>query len=354
MTDSNKTFNIGISRKLLNPDMSAAIKEIDFTPLLDNARINVSCLPDVDTGELSNADVADLDAGILYLEKITKNTVASGGRLSLLARYGVGFDTLDISACTHGNVAVAIAPQGVRRPVATSVVALMLALTLNLKKKDRLTRDIPNGWNIKSDYNGLGLVGRTLGIVGFGNIGAEVARLAAPFDMQIIAFDPYVSGDSMAGLGVKAVELDDVFRKSDVVSLNCPLNDNTRHLANKERLSMMKAGSYLINTARGPVVDELALIEALQKGEIAGAGLDVFEQEPPDAANPLLTMDNVLLSPHALCFTDQCMGGLGEADIKACLAVMHGKIPDTLVNPDVAEIEAFKRKLDNYGQTYRL
>lgn len=353
MAENSRTFNIGVSRKLLNPDMSAVIKEIDFSPLLDNPRITVSCLPDVDSAELSSADVAELDAGILYLERITKKTVSADTRLAVLARYGVGFDTLDIPACTAAGVAVAIAPEGVRRPVATSVMALMLALSLNLKQKDSLTRDIPRGWEVKSDYNGLGLVGRTLGIVGFGNIGSEVARLAAPFDLDMIAFDPHVDADKLNALGVRAVDLDVVFQEADIVSLNCPLNDTTRHLVNKQRLKMMKPGAYLINTARGPVVDESALIQALQEGEIAGAGLDVFEQEPPDADNPLLSMGNVLLSPHALCFTDQCMGGLGEADIKACLATMHGRLADTLVNPEIAEDASFKRKLANYKDRYQ-
>lgn len=361
MTDAERTFNIGVSRKLLNPDMSAVIKEFDFDLLLNNPRVKLSTLADVDTGVLPAAEVQDLDAAILFLEKISNDTVSGAdsgsldkaGRLSVLARYGVGFDTLDIQACTNANVAVAIAPEGVRRPVATTVIALMLALTLNLKQKDRLTRDIPNGWNIKSQFNGTGLVGRTLGLVGLGNIGAEVVRLAAPFDLELIACDPAVSADEMRALGVRRVELDTVFSDSDIVSLNCPLSDDTHHLANRQKLSLMKPGAFLINTARGPVVEEAALIEALQQGRIAGAGLDVFEQEPPDPSNPLLQMENVLLSPHALCFTDQCMGGLGEADVKACLAIMHGRLPDKLVNPEVVDNPQFKQKLDGYKARFR-
>ena len=128
-------------------------------------------------------------------------------------------------------------------------MALLLALTLNLKQKDSLTRDVPRGWEIKAGYNGLGLVGRTLGIVGFGNIGSEVARLAAPFDLELIAFDPHVTDEKIKAQGVRSVGLDELFRQSDIVTLNCPLNDSTRHLVNSQRLAMMKPGSYLINTA---------------------------------------------------------------------------------------------------------
>lgn len=348
-----KTFNVGISRKLLNPDMTSVIKEVDFSPLIDNTAIKLSTLPDIETGDLSSEVLSNLDAAVLYLERITAETVAGNDRFSLFARYGVGFDTLDIPACTAADIAVAIAPEGVRRPVATSVVSLLLALTMNMKVKDRLARDIPNGWAVKADYNGLGLVGRTLGIVGFGNIGAEVARLLAPFDLNIVAYDPVASAAAMASLGVESVDLDTVFRKADILSLNCPLNDSTFHLVNAERLASMKTGAYLINTARGPVVDESALIEALQSGKLAGAGLDVFENEPPATDNPLLHMDNVILAPHALCFTDQCMGGLGEADVKACLSIMHGRIPDKLVNPEVVDAPGFAAKLGAYKSAHK-
>lgn len=351
--DDSKKFNIGVSRKLLNTDMTAVIAEFDFSLLLENQAIQLSTLPDIETGELSASDIQDLDAAILFLEKVTRETLTDSDRISVFARYGVGFDTLDIPACTESHVAVAIAPDGVRRPVATTVIALLLALTLNMKKKDRLARDIPDGWAIKSNFNGTGLVGRTLGIVGLNNIGAEVARLIAPFDMRVVAYDPIVTPDAMRKLGVSWVDLDMLFKESDIVSLNCPLNDSSFHLVNSDRLASMKDGSYLINTARGSVVDENALIDALQSGKLAGAGLDVFETEPPSPDNPLLKMDNVILAPHALCFTDQCLGGLGEADVKACLSVMHGRVPDTLVNPEVIDSPRFKAKLERYANAFK-
>ena len=345
------SFNVGVTAGLLNADGSGVMPEVDLSPLTDNPAINVTRLRDVQTGELLGADIETLDAAILFLERIVPATFSDGMPLSLLARFGVGYDTVDVDAATAAGVAVAIAPSGVRRPVATSVVALIMALTHNLMQKDRLTRDTPDGWAVKTDYNGIGLVGRTLAGIGLGNIGSEVFRLMAPFGMRMIAHDPYVDAAHAASLGVELVSLDEAFRQADVLTVNCMLNEETRHLVNAERLGLMQAQAYLINTARGPVVDESALITALQRGVIAGAGIDVFEQEPPAADNPLLSMDNVILSPHALCFTDQCMAGLGQADMDACLALMAGQVPEHLVNPEVTEHPRFRQRLEDYARS---
>lgn len=352
MSQPQTKFTIGVSRQLLNEDLTAVIPEFDFTPLLENPAIELTTLAAVGGGDLRSADIEHLDAVILFLERVTSDTVSSSSRTAVFARYGVGFDTLDVEACNQAGIAIAIAPAGVCRPVATTVIALMLALSLNLRKKDELVRSGGASWAAKSELNGMGLVGRTLGIVGLGNIGAEVARLAAPFDMNLIAHDPFISAETAAAVGVKLVSLQEVFTESDVLSLNCPLSPETTGLVDARHLSLMKPTSYLINTARGPVVDEQALIEALQGGVIAGAGLDVFEKEPPDDNNPLLSMPQVILSPHALCFTDQCMAGLGAADVEACLGVMSGTAPRNLANPAVVDSPEFKKRMDALRQRF--
>ena len=260
MSQTENKFTIGVSRQLLNEDLTAVIPEFDFTPLLENPAVELTALAAVGGGDLSAEDIAHLDAVVLFLERVTSNTVSSESRTTVFARYGVGFDTLDVDACNDAGIAIAIAPDGVCRPVATTVIALMLALSLNLLKKDELVRSGAASWASKSDFNGMGLVGRTLGIVGLGNIGAEVARLAAPFGMNLIAHDPLISNDQAESVGVQRVSLQEVFSQSDVLSLNCPLNPETRHLVDEKHLALMKPTSYLINTARGPVVDEKALI----------------------------------------------------------------------------------------------
>ena len=202
------------------------------------------------------------------------------------------------------------------------------------------------------DHMGVGLVERTLGQLGIGNIGAEVFRLAKPFGMRFIAHDPYADPRLAQELGVRLVGLEELFREADVLSVSCPLNDETHHIVNAERLALMKPSAYLINTSRGPVVDEAALTEALQKWRIAGAGLDVFEQEPSPADNPLYGLDNVIVTPHALCWTDQCFAGIGAADVKAVLDVMHGRVPTGIVNREIVDRPAWRAKLERYAATF--
>ena len=185
-----------------------------------------------------------------------------------------------------------------------------------------------------------------------GNIGAELFRLAAPFDLQFIAHDPYLNETQARELNVELVSLDELFFRSDVLSINCPLTESTRHIVNTERLAQMKPTAYLINTARGPVVDQTALAKALQEQQIAGAGLDVLEEEPPPLEDPILQLDNVILTPHALCWTDQCFAGIGEADVKAVLALMQGQVPVGLVNQEVLEHPNWQKKLAYYRQRF--
>ncbi len=256
---------------------------------------------------------------------------------------------MNVQACTDHGCALAITPDGgVRRPVAVAILTFMLALMGKLAAKDRITRQGPDGWARRSELMGVGLIGRTLGQLGIGNIGAEVFRLAKPFGMHFIAHDPYVDPKVAKELGVRLVGLEELFRGADVLSVSCPLNDDTHHIVNAERLALMKPTAYLINTARGPVVNEKAVTTVLQEHRIAGAGLDVFEEEPSPTDNPLYQLDNVLLTPHALCWTDQCFAGIGAADVKAVFDVMHGRVPTGIVNREIVDQPAWQAKLERY------
>jgi phosphoglycerate dehydrogenase-like enzyme len=294
----------------------------------------------------------NFDALILLAHRFTAESVPKKGRLSVIARFGVGYDTVDVEACTAADIALCITPDGVRRPVAVSIITFMLALTGKLLVKDRLARQGVPGFAARGQHMGVGLVGKTLGSIGIGNIGAELFRLAQPFDMKFIAHDPFADKAVAAELGIELVGLPDLFARADVLCVNCPLTPQTHHLVNAERLALMKPTAYFINTARGPIVDQKALTAALRRGAIAGAGLDVFEDEPTDPDDPIFKLENVITAPHALCWTDQCFAGNGAADIKAVLDIQRGIIPRGIVNRDILERPKFKSRLEAYGKAF--
>src|SRR5215211_1638975 len=290
-------FRVALSGDFKKPDGSPTFPDFDLEPLKNAPGVEMAFLPPANPIEAPH--LADFDALILLVPRFARESIPQTGRLSVVARFGVGYDNVDVDACTDAGIAVVITPDGVRRPVAVSIVTLMLALTGKLLIKDRLTRAGPEGFAKRSEHMGVGLVGRTFGSLGIGNIGAETFRLLKPFDMKLIAHDPFADPRLAAELGVELVPLEEVFRRSDIVSVSCPLTPQTRHLVNAERIALMKPTAFLINTARGPIVDQAALTKALQERRIAGAGLDVLEKEPPDADDPILSLDNVSLAPHA-------------------------------------------------------
>ena len=223
--------------------------------------------------------LADYDVLISLKPKVTAQSLAGVSRLCAIGRCGVGYDNVDLEACTEHGIAVFITPGGVVRPVAESIVLLVLALSHHLLRKDRQVRR--GLWAESTRPLGREPRQRVVGTIGLGNIATEAIRLLRVFDVsRFLAFDPYVSPDRAAQLGVEAVSLEDLLRQSDYVLVNCPLTPQTRGLLGKPQFALMKPDAVLINTARGPIVDESALIEALQNGRIAGAALDVFEKEP--------------------------------------------------------------------------
>jgi len=340
-------FHVGLTRDFLMPDGTLAFGDIGLD-LLEQARgVKHEFLAE-NTKELTASQVRDFDALLVLAPRVTAATLDGADRLTVLARFGVGYDTVDVDACTRNAVLLTITPDGVRRPVATSVIAYLLALSHKMFAKDRLTRD--GRWAEKLAHMGVGLTGRVLGIVGFGNIGREVAKLAAPFDLRIIAADPYVTREQAAAAGADLVDLDTLMRTADFVSVNCALTAETRHLIDGRRLGLMRRTAFLINTARGPVVDEPALTAALRERRIAGAALDVFEQEPPDPANPLFTLDNVLLAPHAICWTDECFLNNGRSACQSILDVAAGRLPRHIVNRAVVDAPRLRQKLRRYGE----
>ena len=336
-------FRIGLSAAFTRADGKQTFPSCDWS--------TVQAMPDVELAQLSVGDhlgreqIADFDVVVLMGEKVSADTFRDDGRLKLIARMGVGFDRIDVAACTENDVALTITPEAVRRPMASSVVCMVLALAHRLVEKDRITRTGPLGWPARLDFFGVGLAGKTLAIVGLGNIGQEVVRLIRAFDMRLLAFDPYVDGRVAEELGVALVDLDTAFREADFLSFNCPLNAETQGIGSAEGLAKMKPTAYIVNTARGPVIDQQALYRALVDGRLAGAAIDVFDPEPSPANDPILKLSNVIVAPHAIGFSDQMFATMGTVNTRAITAVKNGEAPANLVNPEVVNRPGFQKKL---------
>jgi phosphoglycerate dehydrogenase-like enzyme len=326
-------FRVGISRDFLTSDGRIGFGDIGLDALDADPAVSYEFLTE-HAAELPASAVAGYDALLLLAPRITAGTLRGNGRLKLIARFGVGYDSIDIGACTRAGVLVTITPDGVRRPVAAAALTFILALAHRLLDKDRLTRE--GRFADRISYLGMGLTGRTLGTVGCGNTARELFTLAAPLGMRHIASDPYADPQAAAAAGIELVSLDALLRAADVVCVMCALTPDTRRLLDGDRLRLMKPTAYLVNVARGPIVDTGALVAALRDDAIAGAALDVFDPEPLPAGHPLLHLPNVLLAPHSLCWTDEMARGNGRSACEAILDVAHGRLPRHPVNPEAA------------------
>jgi D-3-phosphoglycerate dehydrogenase len=256
-----------------------------------------------------------------------------GPRPRVLARTGIGVDCIDLAAATQRGLLVVNTPDGPTESTAEHAIALLLSLTKRVATTDRAFH-AGSGWALPP--RGLEAAGATLGLVGLGRIGGRVAEIARVLGMRVLAFDPYAAPERAAAVGATLVgSLGELLASADVVSLHCPAIPETYHLIDAAALAAMRPGSYLINVARGAVVDESALLEALRGGHLAGAGLDVFEVEPAPADNPLFSLPNVVCTPHIASYTT---AGVFKMQAMACEQValaLRGERPTALVNPDV-------------------
>jgi D-3-phosphoglycerate dehydrogenase len=313
---------------------------------LDSAGLTWEFLAEV-TLSLRADQLRSYDALILLEPQLTAASLLDVDRLALVARFGVGYDNVDVDACSANGTIVTITPQGVRRPMAVSALTFVLALSQHVLLKDRLTRS--GRWSDRDRYIGLGLEGRTIGVIGLGNIGRELCRLALPFELRTLGCDPHATPAEAAALGVELVDLDTLLQESDFVVVMCPLTSETFHLIDRARLELMKPSAFLINVARGAIVDQQALTAALRLGGIAGAGLDVFEREPIDADDPLLSLDNVIVTPHAIGSTDQCLLGCGRGAVDSVLAVARGEPPQHVVDARVLDQPLVRERLRSFA-----
>ena len=254
--------------------------------------------------------------------------------LLIVSTNGAGYDTVNLKACTDAGVLVLNQAGGNKEAVAEHALAMMLSLTKRIGEVDRAMRRDKDLNRIQ--FIGHDLFGKTVGIVGLGNVGQRIAELCRGlFSMRVLAYDPYVAADVMRKLSVEKVGLDDLMRESDFVSINCPLTDETRSMVGAKQYALMKPSAYFITTARGNIHDEHALADTLRAKKIAGAGLDVWEKEPPPLDHPLLQFDNVMVSPHTAGVTREARENMGRIAAEQILAALDGTPVARVLNPEV-------------------
>jgi D-3-phosphoglycerate dehydrogenase len=286
----------------------------------------------------------DVDGMIARKIPVRANEMDHAPHLKVIARHGVGIDSVDLEEATKRGILVTTTPGQNRESVAELAVAFMLSLARKVPQAQAAMHALPKG-NVgqltalldRYQLTGTDLEGKSLGIIGTGRIGSTVARKCiAAFDMKVTGYDPYVSGEVMKSFGVSKVKcLDDLLPPIDFLTAHCPLTPETRGMVGRRELALMKKGGYVINTARGGIIDEKALYEALCSGHVAGAALDVWEIEPPDPTDPLLNHAHLLATPHYAGTTEESLYRVGIAAVEEVLTALQGRRPRYLVNPEV-------------------
>ncbi len=263
-----------------------------------------------------------VDGYIAGLDQIDHYALMLASRLKVIARYGVGVDAVDLQAARQKGIIVTNTPGANSRSVAELTVGLMLSLARSIPSAASATRS--GGW---PRLSGISLQGKVIGLLGFGAIGRTVASLLSGFETTVLAYDPIVTPEQASELGAALTTLEEIIRQADIVSLHCPLTADTRQMVNAGFLGAMKPGAYLINTARGALVDEPALLAALESGSLGGAALDVFSTQPPEVDNPLLRHPRLVATPHMGAHTDGATNAMGWMALNDCLAVLRGEEP---------------------------
>jgi D-3-phosphoglycerate dehydrogenase / 2-oxoglutarate reductase len=280
-------------------------------------------------------EIAEADA-LLVRMPITAEAVRAGKRLRVVARHGVGLDYIPVDVCTELGIPVTFTPDANTESVAEHVIGSMIALAHRIGAADRAIRQ--GNWSWRDKNVGLDLFGRTLGVIGLGRIGSRVSEVAhQAFRMNVLVHDPYLPPDFAGPRGVTRVNLDELLNRSDFVTIHVPLTPKTKHMLDSDRIGSMKRGSFLINAARGGLVETEALAKALVDHHLAGAALDVLEDEPPRSDNPLLGLENVLITPHSAALTEEAMSRMGMTAAEDIVRVLRGQSAINVANRQITE-----------------
>jgi D-3-phosphoglycerate dehydrogenase len=279
--------------------------------------------------------IRDADAATIRTALVPASVIEQAERLKVLSRHGVGYDNIDVEALTRRGIPLAIAADANATAVAEHTLFFMLALAKQALRHDRAVRE--GNWEIRNRFETVDLMGRRVLVLGYGRIGREVAKRCAAFDMQVAVYDPYVQANVIEADGYQSVpDFQAVLPETDVLTVHMPLGDESRHLIGSAELAALPSHALVINCARGGIIDEDALRDALTSGGIAGAGIDVFEQEPPPEDHPLFGLDNVILSPHTAGMSKEAALRMAISTARNALAGIDGKLdPSMVVNREV-------------------
>ena len=272
----------------------------------------------------------DADGLLNQYALLTRKVLEKLPKCKVIARYGVGVDSVDLKAATDLGIIVANVPDYCVDEVADQALSMILALIRKTVFFDQKVKS--NQWDFRQGRPIHRIKGKTLGLIGSGRIGLEVAKRISAFGVRVITFDPYLQKTPE---GIELMDFDTVLKESDFISIHCPLNESTRHLLGEKEFQKMEKKPLIINTSRGPIIDEMALIQALTKRQVSGAGLDVLEKEPPDPQNPLLKMENVIIAPHISFYSEESISELKRRTAENVSSVLLGKWPRSVVNQKV-------------------
>ncbi len=338
----NDKFRVAFTADFFEDDGQPKFDDYGLNILEEYPTIEVSRF-DTHLPEITPEQVGDAQGVIVLTPRATALTLSQSQNLLAISRFGVGYDNVDVAACTKADVLATITRGAVDRPVAEATVGWMIALTHHLLAKDRLLRE--GRWEERTQFMGTELRDRTLGVIGFGGIGSATVKLLSGFGMnKPLVYDPYLDDDTATSCNVQKVSLETLLAEADFVSINCPLNNETQNLISTRELKLMKPTAYLINTARGGIVNEDALFSALSEQRIRGAALDCFDGEPITSPHRFGTLDNVLLAPHSIAWTHELFRDIGHIACQTMVDLAHGRRPHGVINPEVFDRPLFQEK----------
>jgi phosphoglycerate dehydrogenase-like enzyme len=342
MNAGSRRFRVALTGDFFGPDGSTRYPDIGLSVLDGHEHVEWAKFAEHRT-PIGPDQVGDAQGVVVLTPAVTAESVSRADALLAIGRFGVGYDAVDVEACTRADVVVFITAGAVDRPVAEATVGWMIALTHNMRAKDILVRT--GRWEERSQYMGRELRDRTFGAIGFGGIGRATVGLLRGFGMRPpMAYDPHLDPRAVEEAGARPCALDELLAEADFVSIHCPLTEQTRGLIGTREVGLMKPDAYLINTARGGIVDEDALYDALRDRRIAGAALDCFAEEPVVRPHGFGELDNVLLAPHCIAWTEELFRDVGRAACQGMVDLSLGQRPRGVVNPQVLDRPGFREK----------